>query len=90
MKTPDHNQIEAHRLICSGLETIESTAKAYGVSKSTIRRWLDAVTEFHCTEFNITLKGDELQQVLGWLRNGNWRACDLADSIEEQIEEKAL
>jgi transposase len=88
MKTPTATQLEIHRRVCGG-QTIADVAKEAGMSKSTIRRWLDIVTEFRCTEFNITLKGDELQQVLGWLRNGNWRACDLADSIEEQIEEKA-
>ena len=89
MKAPTQRQFDVHRWICSEGESMGVIARKLGVSKSTIQRWLDIVTEFRCTEFNITLKGDELQQVLGWLRNGNSRACDLADNIEEQIEEKA-
>lgn len=86
MKRPNSNQIEAHRLVCDRNMLIRDVASEFGVSRSTIQSWIDAVSDFNREEFTLTLNGNELRLVLGWLRNGNWSALDLADSIEERLE----
>lgn len=46
MKKPTGKQVKMHDQVCSQGWTIAHVADAHGVSKSTVRRALDAVTEY--------------------------------------------
>jgi transposase len=85
MKMPSLKQYDMSNYVMTGKGSMRDCASLFGVTRSTVQRAMDAVTEFENQKFSLELTGAELKQVLGWLRNGNWTACDLADSIEERI-----
>lgn len=85
MKMPSLKEYDMNRNVMDGKGTISETAKLFAVSPSTVRRAMDKVTDFENEKFTLELNGAEVRTILGWLRNGNWSACDLADSIEERI-----
>lgn len=85
MKLPTATQREIHRRVCGGAK-IADVAKEAGMSKSSVRYALDRVTEFDCKQFDLTLSGDEVAQVIGWLRNGNTTSAALADKIIKSLD----
>ena len=85
MKIPTKRQYEMSKAVLDGMK-IHAAAEAFGVSKTTIRRALDAVTEFGCAKISMELSGDDWKQIIGWLRNGNTSAGFLADRVEANIE----
>jgi hypothetical protein len=67
---------------------IAQCSKVFAVSPSTVRRALDAVTDFDCAKFTLEVNGRELKEILGWLRNGNTSSGELADKIAATIEKQ--
>lgn len=86
MKIPSKRDRDIYNLVMNENASIRAAAAAYAVSPSTVRRILDKVTEWKHSQHALTLTGDELDQVIGWLRNGNTTAGLLADKIVEVIE----
>ncbi len=86
MKIPSKTEYDIHRFVCDATGSIQDAANTFGISRSTVRRAMDRVTEFNCATFDMTLKGDEVREVIGWLRNGNTTAGELADKITGIVE----
>lgn len=86
MKIPTKRQFEMHDHVCKRGENMKVIARVYGVSRTTVQRALDAVTEFNCEKITLDVTGAEAKEIIGWLRNGNFTAGELADRITAQIE----
>ena len=86
MKVPTKYDYEVHTFVCSAEGSIQDAADTFGISRSTVRRAMDRVTEFNCKTFDMTLSGSEVREVIGWLRNGNTTSGELADKITGIVE----
>jgi transposase len=86
MKVPTKRDREIHRFVCDASGSIQDAADMFGVSRSTVRRAMDRITEFDCATFNLELKGAEVAEVIGWLRNGNTTSGELANKITATVE----
>ena len=86
MNIPTKRDYEIHAFVCSAGNGMQNAACTFGVSRSTVRRAMDRVTEFNCATFDLSLKGSEVREVIGWLRNGNCTAGELADKITGIVE----
>ena len=85
MNIPTKRDREIHRFVCSAEGSIQDAADTFGISRSTVRRAMDRVTEFDGVPITLTLDGSEWAEVMGWLRNGNTTAGEIADKIAELI-----
>lgn len=86
MKIPTAKQYEMNRAVMRENMKIADVARAFATSPSTVRRAMDAVSHFRHAKFTIEVDGGEVNQIIGWLRNGNFTAQELADRIAAQIE----
>jgi transposase len=86
MNIPTKIDYEMHDAVVRQGMSIKETANAFARSQTTVRRAMDKVTEFGCEKFEVELTGDELKEVLGWLRNGNFTAKELANRIAADVE----
>lgn len=86
MKIPTKRDREIHAFVCGQGRSIKDAADTFGVSRSTVRRSMDRVTEFRLTKFDVPLNGYDVEQVIGWLRNGNTESKILADKITAFVE----
>lgn len=82
IKKPTDIQRRMANHVLRGELTIRLTAKSYAVSPSTVRRAMDRVSEYDHADFDLRISGKELNEIVGWLRNGNTTAKDLADELE--------
>ena len=89
MNIPTRRQLSMWNSVVRQGNSIDWTVQAYGVSESTVRRAIDAVTEFSFQKISMELAGHEWLEVMGWLRNGNVTSGELADKIENHIWEAA-
>lgn len=85
MKIPTKRQYEMHDAVVRRNMSFRDTASAFATSLTTVRRACDAVTEFRCRTIEMELSGQDWKEIIGWLRNGNFTANDLADRITAHI-----
>lgn len=86
MKVPTRQQYVMNETVMDHGAKIAQAARIFAVSPSTVRRAMDAVSDFERATFKIELSGAEMKEVLGWLRNGNTTSKDLADRIQANVE----
>ena len=89
MKIPTKQQREMNKAVMDGTMSIKDASLAFAVSPSTIRRAMDAVTEFNLASITLELRGYDWAEIIGWLRNGNSTSNDLAERIVADIEKQS-
>lgn len=82
MKTPTKRERDIYTSVVKYNQKISDVACQYACSPSTIRRACDTVSEFNRKSFSLEVSGEELTEIIGWLRNGNTTSAALADKIE--------
>lgn len=86
MKIPTHQQFMLHATVVEHGAKIAQAGRIFSVSPSTVRRAMDAVTDFERAKFSLELNGAEVKEVIGWLRNGNTTSAELANKISAMVE----
>ena len=89
MKIPTKQQRDMNKAVMDGTMSIKDASLAFAVSPSTIRRAMDAVTEFNLASITLELRGYDWAEIIGWLRNGNSTSNDLAERIVADIEKQS-
>ena len=89
MKIPTKQHREMNKAVMDGTMSIKDASLAFAVSPSTIRRAMDAVTEFNLASITLELRGYDWAEIIGWLRNGNSTSNDLAERIVADIEKQS-